>query len=117
MSIMCAVYVPEGIVLASDSMLTMHQLVKEEEGKKIYKINIIGNSQKVFLFGKVRYGISYAGNAFVDGAPTADYIRMFEDECVEPSDSVLDVAQKLADSVQTPRLSSSSAATIQRRRF
>ena len=78
MSIMCCVYVPEGIVMAADSRLT-----RTKPGKAIElpltegqpKTVIVpqttytssDNTQKVLLIHKVGVGVSFCGNAIFDG--------------------------------------------------
>ena len=108
MSIMCCVYIPEGIVLAADSRLTRTKTGKiieipENEGK--LKTVLIpqttytssDNTQKVMLIKKSNVGISFCGNAIIDGATVADFIRRFEIEKVSPDDTTEQIAHNLAD--------------------
>ena len=86
MSIMCCVYVPEGIVMAADSRLTRTKLKNENTSKEavngnesvmLHKTTYTqsDNAQKVLLIKKADVGISFCGNALINGATIADYIR------------------------------------------
>lgn len=96
MSIICAVYLPEGIVMAADSRITRTKYWKDEQGARhelVYPDN--DNAQKVFMLGKTPVGIASCGDAFLDGKPIANFIRIFEIECIMEGDSPETVAKKL----------------------
>ncbi|MCR5809708.1 MAG: hypothetical protein K6G56_09170 [Clostridiales bacterium] len=97
MSIMCAVYVPEGIVIAADSRMTGNLMFKTSDGKTQQQgmFSISDNAQKVFLLSKVKVGISSCGMALIENKTISDYLRIFEIREVKKSDSVTDVAKKL----------------------
>ena len=97
MSIMCSVYVPEGIVLAADSRMTGNIMMKTPDGKTQQQgmFTISDNAQKVFLLNKVRVGIASCGLAILENKTVSDYLRLFEIEEVRPKDNVTDVAKKL----------------------
>ena len=97
MSIMCAVYVPEGIVMATESRLTVNAVMKPNDGKPQSQtvFSISDNAQKIVLLSKVRVGISACGLAILDNKTIADYLRIFEIEEVREGDAVTDVAKKL----------------------
>lgn len=112
MSIMCAVFVPDGIVLASDSRQTLgltqvaQQPITQTETrvlnamnrpdqKPMQLINQTDNAQKIMLLKKVRVGISACGLGIIKGRPVSDYIRSFETEKVNGSDHVSSIAEKL----------------------
>ena len=97
MSVMCSVYVPEGIVLAADSRMTGNIAVKTPDGKMQQQglFSLSDNAQKVFLFSKVRVGISACGAAVLENKTISDYLRIFEIEEVSKKDTVTDVAKKL----------------------
>lgn len=108
MSIMCCVYVPEGIVLAADSRLTRTKQIKspvEIPQQGTYPKTVIipettytlsDNTQKVLLIKKADVGVSFCGNAIINGMTVADFIRRFEIECVTEGDTTEKVALKLA---------------------
>ena len=97
MSIMCSVYVPEGIVMAADSRMTGNIMVKTADGKTQQQgmFSISDNAQKVFLLSKVQVGISSCGAAVLENKTISDYLRIFEIEEVSKKDTVTDVAKKL----------------------
>lgn len=97
MSIMCTVYVPEGIILAADSRLTVNAIMKPSDGKpqSTTMFSISDNAQKIVLLSKVKVGISACGLAVLDGKTISDYLRIFEIEEIKPKDTVSDVAKKL----------------------
>ncbi len=97
MSIMCTVYVPEGIILAADSRLTVNAVMKPSDGKpqSTTMFSISDNAQKIVLLSKVKVGISACGLAVLDGKTISDYLRIFEIEEIKPKDTVSDVAKKL----------------------
>lgn len=109
MSIMCCVYVPEGIVMAADSRLTRTKPTKDpvvlpsaDPSTKTVLISettytLSDNTQKVLLIKKVNVGVSFCGNAIIDGMTVADFIRRFEIEKVSPSDTTEEVARKLSE--------------------
>lgn len=100
MSIVAAVYLPEGIVIAGDSRLTGNKTVQigEKEVKKEFTVS--DNSQKVLLLSKVKVGVVFCGNAMIDGNTIADYIRLFEIEKIEEGDTIIDVANKLYNCIK-----------------
>lgn len=109
MSIMCCIYVPEGIVMAADSRLTRTKPTKPpvELPTKDGTVKTIllsetaytlsDNSQKVLLIKKANVGVSFCGNAIIDGMTVADFIRRFEIEKVFATDTTAEIAQKLSD--------------------
>ena len=106
MSIMCCVYVSEGIVMAADSRLTRTKPQnaidlphKEGEKDKVLLLQsmytLSDNAQKVLLIKKAGVGVSFCGEAMIDGVTVADYIRKFEIEQINEGDSAEIVANKL----------------------
>lgn len=111
MSIMCAVFVPEGIVLASDSRQTIGvtQVQKQQNTsleprvlnamnrpeQPVQLVTQSDNAQKIVLLGKVRVGVSSCGIGIIGGRSVSDFIRTFETEKVREGDTVTAVAEKL----------------------
>ena len=96
MSVMVTVYLPEGIVMATDSRLTRWASRKDEYGvTQIENFTASDNTQKIFLLSKVKVGIASCGNAMPANKTVADYLRIFEIEKVETDDTVSIVAKKL----------------------
>jgi hypothetical protein len=93
MTITTTTFVPEGIVMASDSRLIGY---KKLDNGTIEKFAITDNSQKLFLLSKSKVGISFCFDAFIDNTTTiADFIRIFEISSVSEKDTVDTVAEKL----------------------
>lgn len=108
MSIMCCVYVPEGIVMAADSRLTRTKAtntnnVPAKDGVPAKTIifqttyTSSDNAQKVLLIKKTGTGVSFCGDAMINGVTVADFVRRFEIEKVCESDTTEDVANKLVE--------------------
>lgn len=105
MSIMCCVYTPDGIVLAADSRLTRTRttnITSSKENDNIEKITIENttytlsdNAQKVMLLKKNCVGISFCGDAIIQGINVSDFIRKFEIELVSDDDTTEIIAEKL----------------------
>lgn len=95
MSIMCSVYVPEGIVMAADSRMTVGVKNAKDDKAPQTMFSISDNSQKIVLLGKVRVGISACGAGILGDKAIADFLRLFEIGEVTPYDTVADVAKKL----------------------
>ena len=104
MSVMCCIFVPEGIIMAADSRLTRTRTsapveLPAEEGIRKYRVDrttytLSDNAQKVFLLSKSKVGISFRGDTTIDGIALADYIRRFEIDKIEKGDTadvVLDI--------------------------
>lgn len=76
---MCCVYVPEGIVMAADSRLTRTKEIRDpvvipsEDSTTKTEMHyettytLSDNTQKVLLIRKVNVGVSFCGNAIIDG--------------------------------------------------
>ena len=107
MSIMCCIHVPEGIIMAADSRLTRTkntntiEIPTKDQNKNFLTFRTTytssDNSQKVLLINKTGTGISFCGDAIIDGVTVADFIRKFEIEKVECTDSTEEVAHKLLE--------------------
>ncbi|MEG1726261.1 MAG: hypothetical protein RR313_12795 [Anaerovoracaceae bacterium] len=108
MSIMCCVYVPEGIVMAADSRLTRTTETNNVEipaAENVSEKTIVmqttytssDNAQKVLLIRKTGTGVSFCGDAMIDGVTVADFVRKFEIERVAKDDTTEEIAHKLSD--------------------
>ena len=94
MSIICSIYVPEGIVMAADSRMTVTAMQGGDKPKELV-FSISDNAQKIVLLNKVKVGIASCGSAVLDGKTISDYLRIFEITEVRETDDVTDVANKL----------------------
>ena len=116
MSIMCAVFVPDGIVMAADSRQTIGVTAVRQPQQAptaveprvlnrmpgpgqppVQMITQSDNAQKLMLLSKVKVGISACGIGILKGKNVSDFIRSFEIERVEKGDTVTAVAHKLQD--------------------
>ncbi|MBU5214553.1 hypothetical protein [Heyndrickxia oleronia] len=91
MTIISAVFVPEGIAMAADSRLTGH--FQRDYGNEIFTIT--DNSQKLLLVRNETVGVSFCGDAILEGRTIADFIRLFDINEVETNDTVETIAYKL----------------------
>lgn len=96
MSLVVATYVPEGIVMASDSRQFLNAEGTGPDGKP-FKIETVNsdNVTKTFLFEKQRVGVSCFGQDLLKGVPMASHIKKFQEEILEEQDDVEGVAGKL----------------------
>lgn len=98
MSFVITLYVREGIVMASDSRLTMHATRREGDNQIVQlAVGLSDSGNKVFLTpGKV--GIAIFGAADVQGVPISGYVESFMCEQLgEGSCGVDQVPQELVD--------------------
>lgn len=110
MSVMCCIFVPEGIIMAADSRLTRTRTsapveLPAEEGIRKYRVDrttytLSDNAQKVFLLSKSKVGISFCGDTIIDGIALADYIRRFEIDKIEKGDTADVVAKSCLNITQ-----------------
>lgn len=92
MSVITTVFIPEGIVMATDSRITGE--TRYENGN-IDRYTISDNGQKVFLLSKRIAGISVCGTMEIVGQTIADFIREFEITNVKPDDTIKQIAESL----------------------
>ena len=98
MSLVIAVYVPEGIVMASDSRQSVTVEGKAPEGKS-FKVETVNSDAitKTFLLEKHQIGISNFGQDLLSGVPIASLVKRFIEEALAPGDNVETVPRKLVD--------------------
>jgi len=98
MSFVIAVYVPEGIVMASDSRQSVTVEGRNPEGKE-FKVETVNSDSiiKTFLLEKQQIGISYFGQDLPGGVPLASHIKRFIEEELKSSDDVTIVPKKLVE--------------------
>ena len=97
MSLVITLYLREGIVMASDSRLTLN--AQQQQPNNTIVNLAVGQSDsnyKTFLASN-NVGISTYGAADIQGVPIAGYIESFFAECLtQATDSVEDVARNLS---------------------
>ncbi len=98
MSLVIATFVPEGIVMASDSRQSLTIQGTDPTGKSFNLETINSDSvTKTFLLDQQKVGISNHGQDLLGGVPTASHIKKFSEESLAKEDTVDIVAQKLLD--------------------
>ena len=98
MSLVIASYVPEGIVMASDSRQWVTIEGKTPEGKD-FKVETVSSDAvtKTFLLEKQQVGISNFGQDLLNGVPMASYIKRFIEEELVAADDVTTIPKKLVE--------------------
>lgn len=96
MSLVVTVYVPEGIVMASDSRQSLTIEGRTPEGKE-FKIETVSSDfvRKTHLLENQKIGISNYGDDLLNGVPMASYIYRFIDEELVANDNVTTIPDKL----------------------
>jgi len=100
MSLIVVTYVPEGIVMASDSRQSLTIGGKTPDGRD-FKVETVNSDavMKTFLLEKQKVGISYVGQDLLGGIPVAGHVKRFSEEIIEDSDDVKSIAKKITEFV------------------
>ena len=98
MSLIITAYVPEGIVMASDSRQSVTVKGKTPEGKD-FKVETVNSDavNKIFLLEKQQVGISNYGQDLLDGVPVGSHIKRFIEEELAAADDVTTIPKKLVE--------------------
>ncbi len=98
MSLIIAVYVPEGIVMASDSRQSIIVEGKRPNGQA-FKVDTINSDAvvKTFLLEQQQVGVANFGQDLLDGVPVASYIKRFIEEDLVAADDVTTIPKKLVE--------------------
>ncbi|KUK66402.1 MAG: Uncharacterized protein XD85_0243 [Parcubacteria bacterium 34_609] len=107
MSLVITTYVPEGIVMASDSRQSMTIESKTPDGKSLSKINTINsdNVYKTYLLSRkdkndkpiFEIGVQSFGQDLLGGISTASHIKRFSEEKLTDEDNVTTIPKKLVE--------------------
>jgi len=102
MSLIIASYVPEGIVMASDSRQFLEIQGKTPDGRD-FKIETPASDfvTKTFLLENMKVGISNFGQDLLAGIPMGSYIKRFIEEELTAADNVTTIPQKLVEYFRT----------------
>ncbi len=97
MSLIVTVYVPSGILMASDSRQTISVQKTDPQGNMSPPIPIVSSdfAYKTFLLDRQQVGISNFGEAFLGRIPTDAHLKQFEEEILSDRDDVESVASKM----------------------
>lgn len=98
MSLAIVVYVPEGIVMSTDSRQSIKIEGQKPDGER-FKVETINSDAvtKTLLLKEHKIGISYFGVAMLDGIPMSSHIRKFQEEKVMKSDDIASIPNKIVD--------------------
>jgi hypothetical protein len=96
MSLVVATFVPEGIVMASDSRQSITIEGKNPEGAN-FKVETVNSDAviKTFLMEQQQVGISNYGQDLLNGVPMASHIQKFMNEELVIADDVTTITEKL----------------------
>jgi hypothetical protein len=92
-TIVSVAYVPEGIAMAADSRLTG----TKTRGNSVELLTVTDNAQKLILLRNTSVGISFYGDAIINGKTVGDFLRIFDINEIQNSDTTEEVANKLKD--------------------
>ena len=96
MTLIVVTYVPEGIVMASDSRQSV-TLEGKTPGGKDFKIETVNSDavMKTSLLEKQQVGVSNYGQDLLNGVPMGSYIKRFIEEELVATDDVTTIPKKL----------------------
>jgi hypothetical protein len=107
MSLVITTYVPEGIVMASDSRQSITIEGKTPDGKELPKIDTVNsdNVYKTYLLSRkdkngkpiFEVGVQSFGQDLLGGISTASHIKRFSEERLTDQDDVTTIPKKLVD--------------------
>ncbi len=97
MSFVITVYVPSGIVMASDSRQSITIQRKDNTGKTYPPIQTVSSDfvYKTYLLPKQNVGISAFGETLLGKMTTESHLKTFEEEDLTEKDDVETIANKL----------------------
>jgi hypothetical protein len=96
MSLIVTLYVPEGIVLAGDSRLTLNWITKSATGEQTHSISASDSNNKIFVI-KDKFGLGTFGTASINGIPIAGFINQFTEQFVKEDTTIDEMPQLLLD--------------------
>lgn len=99
MSFIITVYVPEAIVMASDSRQSITVQRQTPDGTKLQAVETVSSDfvYKTFLLPKQGVGISTFGESILDKITIESHIKRFQEEKLRDGVDIFGVAQKLVE--------------------
>lgn len=99
MSFVITVYVPAGIVMASDSRQSITIESKAADGRALSKIETVSSDfvYKTFLLEKQKVGINSYGDSLLGKITTESHIKRFSEEVLDDNDDVITIPTKLVE--------------------
>jgi hypothetical protein len=97
MSFVITIYVPEGIVMASDSRQSATIERKTASGEKLPPVQTVASdfTYKLFLLKQQGVGISAYGDTLLGGVQMESHIKRLEEERLKDNDTIDKVTDKL----------------------
>jgi len=96
MSLIVTLYVPEGLVIAGDSRLTLNWTTKINEVEQRHSVSASDSNTKVFTI-KNKFGLGTFGAADIKGIPISGFINQFTEEKVTNDTTIDELPQLLLD--------------------
>ena len=97
MSLIITLYVPEGIVIAGDSRLTLNWSERKTSTEDIhYSINVSDTNGKIFNI-REKFGLGTFGSADINGVPISGFLNQFIEEKIEDSTEIDEIPNKLLE--------------------
>lgn len=94
MSLIITVYVPEGIVLAGDSRLTLNWTDKTQTGDHHNSITTSDSYTKIFSLAN-KFGLGVFGEVFVDQVNICGFINQFVQENIDENTTIDEIPERL----------------------
>jgi hypothetical protein len=96
MSLAVTVYIPTGIVMAADSRTILTMRDQQDDSTMMVRQKVLSDATyKLALLEAAKVGISTVGDAHIDDLPIDSHLNVFEEEAIEPEDTVSTIAPKL----------------------
>lgn len=102
MTILATVFVPEGIVMAVDSRMTINMPPQSDGTKE--KFVLTDNAQKIFFLKNANMGISCCGELKINGLMISEFIERFDSEIIPGKETVECIANNFLDHVNKRNL-------------
>ena len=96
MSLIVTLYVPEGMVMAGDSRLTLDWTTKTKAGIEMHSVPSSDSNTKIFSMGK-RFGLGTFGAADIQGIPISGFISQFTEEKMTDETTIDQMPELLID--------------------
>lgn len=96
MSLIVTLYVPEGLILAGDSRLTLSWRTKTDAGEQLHSVSASDSNTKIFNI-KNKFGLGTFGVADIKGIPISGFINQFTEEKVTDDTTIDQLPQLLLD--------------------
>lgn len=90
MTLFTPFYVPEGIVIVSDSRITIRT-----EGETTEREILSDKEQKIFLLRNNEVGMVYTADNMPEGFTMVEFVKNMNKFIVKPNDSILDLTSKI----------------------